>query len=146
MIKYNKNINSLIKNIIDIYPNKSKYTNMFKLLNNTEISKYDIYNYPYYNIPKNYNKVLLHNENDLFKLYFISWAPNSYSPQHYHDMNCFMKILDGELQQVFITNNAIYDKTTKQKDISFINDTLGTHSVSNLSKEYVYSLHLYYKD
>jgi predicted metal-dependent enzyme (double-stranded beta helix superfamily) len=146
MVKYNSKINSLIKNIKDIYPNKSKYTNMFKLLNNTEISKHDIYKYQYYNIPKNYNKVLLHNENDLFKLYFISWAPKSYYPQHSHEMNCFMKILDGELQQVFITNNHIYDKTTKKNEISFINDMIGTHSVSNLSKYYCHSLHLYYRD
>lgn len=147
MIKYNNNISLLIKNIKDSYPNNSKYTNMFKILNNTLIKPTDIYNYQSYNKKNQYNKVLLYNdENDLYRLYFISWAPKSYSPQHYHDMNCFMKLLDGELQQVFITNNHIFDKTTKKNDISFINNSIGTHSVSNLTKDYSYSFHLYFQD
>jgi predicted metal-dependent enzyme (double-stranded beta helix superfamily) len=147
MIKYNNNINNLIKNIKNTYNGKSKYTNMYKLLNNTIIKPNDIYNYQNYNIKNKYNKLLLYNdEYNLYKLYFISWGPNSYSPQHYHEMNCFMKLLDGELQQVFIINNNIFDKTTKKDDVSFINNYIGTHSVSNLSKDFSYSLNLYYKD
>lgn len=146
---YNNKINFLIRKIkcnLYHYDEPVKYNNINNLLKKSLIYKSDVFDYEKYKINK-INRVLLYNDNkDLFKLFLILWPTQSYIPQHNHDnMNCFMKILDGELEQVILNNRFIIDRTLKKDDISFLNDNIGSHSISNLTKDYSYSLNLYYK-
>ena len=83
------------------------------------------------------------------KYYLIRWKPNVITSIHGHDgKDCAFIVLNGRLKEnvydkletgYFMTRSKILEK----KDISFINDSLGVHSIQNLENKASWSLHRY---
>ena len=85
----------------------------------------------------------------------MCWAPNQSSAFHSHEgSKCFVKVLAGQLteQQVPYNNdkldfahvNGLEGNTLKTNDVSYIDDSLGAHKVSNKSAcEPAITLHIY---
>ena len=90
-----------------------------------------------------YNKSIVY-ENNLFEIYIITWDILQKSQIHDHPKNCFMKVLQGKLEEqkydIDLKNTSI---TVLQKDdISFIDDK-GYHKIKNIHDDVTVSLHVY---
>jgi hypothetical protein len=83
---------------------------------------------------------------DIYGMYLVVWNPFCETSIHNHpEGGCLMKVLDGKITQYKFRNSEIM---TEQEDlnigdISFINDNIGLHRISNDTMRYAYSLHLY---
>ena len=94
---------------------------------------------PYYeNKPINNNSLIL-------KL--IKWHPNYEGQFHGHNNHhCYFKLLDGRLNEVISNANSEREKTYEVNSIGYISDKYGQHKIKNLSNDFSYSLHVYFKD
>ena len=121
----------------------------------TQRNKYEAYSEAYiftpYLLKTKYKDVVnpktITNNDLIVKL--IKWDPNYEGLLHNHDNNyCYFKILKGELNETIVNsklkNNL--EKTHKKDDIGFICDSIGEHKIKNLSDDFSYSLHVYFKD
>ena len=80
-------------------------------------------------------------------LYLIKWQPNMKTIKHNHpNVSCNFYLLYGSLKESVYNNNNIIIKNNKLSKIfdkGYIDDSIGSHIVSNLSKKNTYSLHIY---
>jgi len=108
-----------------------------------------------------YTRNLVDEGNGKFDLMLLCWNPSQYSPIHDHtDAHCFMKILDGGLEEVRYEwpeevqqeddlgqmNNMKVIGTTPLplNSVCYMSDELGVHRVGNRSNtDNAVSLHLY---
>lgn len=94
-----------------------------------------------------YTRNLIHSVPKLFSLMTLCWNPNSSSPCHDHSgSECFMRLVQGQLSESRVQLPSKNVNTTQMKigDVSYINDSIGFHSVTNPSKtNKACSLHLY---
>ena len=98
---------------------------------------------PYY---KNLYKNETINNNSLI-LKLIKWHPNYEGHLHGHNnQHCYFKLLDGSLSEVVINANSEREKIYKVNNIGYISDTIGQHKIKNLSNDFSYSLHVYFKN
>lgn len=108
------------------------------------IFKNDIINNPYY---KNlYKNEILNNHSLTLKL--IKWHPYYEGQLHGHDnQHCYFKVLNGNLNETTINTNTDFkiEKSYNAQNIGYISDTIGQHKIKNLSKDFSYSLHVYFK-
>lgn len=80
--------------------------------------------------------------------YLIKWQPNMKTINHNHpNVSCNFYLLKGSLNEVVCKNNNIIkiNKLNKIFDKGYIDDSIGSHIVSNLNKNNTYSLHIYKK-
>ena len=91
-----------------------------------------------------YSRNILY-RNDLYEVIVITWLSGQYTKLHGHPENgCLMKVLYGELNEIIFDNkNNIKERTIKKNNITFINDNLGKHIISNLSNSPSITLHIY---
>jgi cysteine dioxygenase len=102
---------------------------------------------PYVTInPHHYHRCKVF-ENNFFEMYIITW--NTYQRSMFHDHSengCHMLMLQGELIEE-ITNSTNTITTTshyKEGDVTFINNDVGLHRISNPSSTNIaISLHVY---
>lgn len=86
-------------------------------------------------------------ENDFFEIYIITW--NTYQRSQFHDHSengCSMLLLQGELLEEITNNNNTVTTTShyKEGDVTFINNDVGLHRISNPSSTNIaISLHVY---
>ena len=79
--------------------------------------------------------------------YLVIWQPNHLSKIHGHNgKKCNFYLLKGNLRESLYDNskNFIqYNRYTNFLDKGYIDDTIGVHSIRNLSDKYSYSYHVY---
>lgn len=102
-----------------------------------------------------YTRNLVDEGNGKFNLMILCWPEQIASTIHDHsDSHCFMKLLDGQLEEVrFCWPEPTEDQSQMKEtgrtlldtnDVCYINDTLGLHRVQNPSHtDKAVSLHLY---
>ena len=130
---------TLLKMIDNI---KKNFKNSEKYLNNyfeTDYKKYIILNEFKYNSERIYI-------DDEIEVFIITWNKNQETKIHNHAKNgCFLKILEGSLvENVFNFDNLNKSgtKILRKGDISYMDDSIGLHSVKNLDDISV-SIHIY---
>lgn len=100
----------------------------------------------YIKIDNNYyfkNKIFGNNN---FEIYIITWNKNQNAPIHDHSSNgCWLKVLDGKLleQKYSKELKLISTNILKKDDISYMDNTLGYHSISNNYDNITVTLHVY---
>ena len=130
---------TLLKMIDNI---KKNFKNSEKYLNNyfeTDYKKYIILNEFKYNRERIYI-------DDEIEVFIITWNKNQETKIHNHAKNgCFLKILEGSLvENVFNFDNLNKSgtKILRKGDISYMDDSIGLHSVKKLDDISV-SIHIY---
>ena len=130
---------TLLKMIDNI---KKNFKNSEKYLNNyfeTDYKKYIILNEFKYNRERIYI-------DDEIEVFIITWNKNKETKIHNHAKNgCFLKILEGSLvENVFNFDNLNKSgtKILRKGDISYMDDSIGLHSIKNLDDISV-SIHIY---
>ena len=136
---------------------------MNNLINN--LRKYDLNNYnklfkfryllqayrgeewkDYLNFNKiGYGKQLVHRDNQ-FEIFVLSWKPGQKSGIHNHsEFGCLMKVLDGELQENIYSNqlDLLDMRNYNKNDVTYIDNSIGYHSIINPYYENSVSLHIY---
>ncbi|XP_065178915.1 cysteine dioxygenase type 1-like [Sycon ciliatum] len=110
--------------------------------------------------PHRYTRTLVDRGNGNFNLIVLCWGEDQGSSIHSHaDSHCFMRILDGTMQEtVFDWPNTEKECTSEQLaslqkrecreyaegSVAYINDSMGIHRVENASHtRKAISLHLY---
>lgn len=81
----------------------------------------------------------------------MCWAPGQESAFHGHEgSKCFVKVLQGNLieQQIPYPNqttpsSSISQKTLSENDVTYIDDSIGLHKVTNNSLLPAITLHIY---
>ena len=95
---------------------------------------------------KGYNKRKIDMVNNIFfDMYIISWNNNKKSNIHDHSENgCIMKVLNGNLNEYIYDKNLklITSKTINTKDVTFIDNNIGYHSIKNID-DLSHTLHIY---
>ncbi len=87
-----------------------------------------------------------------FELIALCWEPHQETPIHCHGgEECWVYMVDGELEESRFEEEDFDCEKEKQKmslgeyQISYMEDTQGYHSLSNLTSKRAVSLHLYHK-
>lgn len=107
--------------------------------------------------PHRYTRNLIDEGNGKYNILLLCWAESQGSSIHDHsNSHCFMKCLDGELQETRYEWPAITDDEQehemvvkgrgflKKNEVAYINDTIGLHRAENTSHTKVaVSLHVY---
>ena len=94
------------------------------------------------------NSVNINDSNSDLLIKVIKWSPNYQGIFHHHTgYNCYYKLLYGTLRESVkhTNNNMITDSIHKLHSIGYITDNIGSHKIKNLSDDYTYSLHVYFK-
>lgn len=102
-------------------------------------------------IQKLYYKNIYKNEiinNNSLTIKLIKWNPYYEGPIHGHNNNhCYFKVVNGSLNEIINTNsNMKVENYYQVQNIGYISDTVGQHKIKNLSNDYSYSLHIYFKN
>jgi len=121
------------------YYQKNKYEEYSELF----IFKKNLIQKPYYkNICENKS---VYNNDLILKL--IKWHPKYEGQFHGHnDYHCYFKILHGNLSENILKSYSEKEKIYEVNNIGYISDTIGQHKIKNLSNDYSYSLHIYFKN
>ncbi|KAK3095441.1 hypothetical protein FSP39_014731 [Pinctada imbricata] len=104
--------------------------------------------------PHRYTRNLVDSGNDKFNLMILCWNSSQGSSIHDHaNAHCFMKVLDGEIQEeLFEWPTGSEETAMKQREknkyhvneVAYINDEIGLHRVENPShSNEAVTLHLY---
>lgn len=98
--------------------------------------------------PKNGVERVLAYQDDMIEMKMLSWAPRGFVDVHRHSLKgCVFKNVSGIFQERFVIQSSPfgrYYRNLQKGDASYIDDTIGYHSVRNSSHdEYGYSLHIY---
>jgi cysteine dioxygenase len=92
-----------------------------------------------------YNKEVVF-MNDIFEIIIITWGKNQGADVHDHaDNGCWMKILDGSLEEKLYDKdlNILNTNILKKGAMGFMNNDKGYHSISNTNDGITVSLHIY---
>jgi cysteine dioxygenase len=88
-----------------------------------------------------YKKVILH-QVDLFEIILICWLPHQQTPKHKHpDNGCLMKLFQGQLNDIRITEAAAIETIVNANEITYI-EGAEIHTISNMTEKSI-SLHIY---
>lgn len=86
---------------------------------------------------------------DLYELILLCWEPGQDTPIHDHGgEECWVYLVDGELEEERLTLvgdnfNLDQKRTCRSGDLTYMNDDMGWHKLSNVSRSRSMSLHLY---
>ena len=132
-------MNKLINNFKNInFNNLSQYQYLFKNYKSNEWQKYIKFD------QDNYNKNLVFRNKD-FEIFVVCWSPYQKTILHDHASNgCIIKMLYGNLSETLFYNNNTKKKNILEKDtITYIDNDIGKHIMSNQTNKKAISLHLY---
>lgn len=128
-------ISDLIKDIDKHFPN-------IKSLKNIECNLDELKEFVFFDKEKYKKNVVYRNSN--YEIILITWLAGQKTKLHDHPKNgCIMKVLEGELKENLYTREKIIDNIYKKDDISYIDNTIGKHIISNNTKNNTISLHIY---
>lgn len=144
------NFNALISQLTILLQCKkfNRVSNLLKSYHsiNSEWNKYSIENS---NINCDYTRNnLFELPNNLGQILILIWKPNCNSKIHNHpNSNCWVKLLEGKLEENIFNKDCkkkIATNLLSKNDVTFINDSIGLHSVHNKSStDTAISLHVY---
>jgi len=90
--------------------------------------------------------------NEKFELILLCWEAGQITPIHDHGgEECWVKIIQGEFKEVIYQNDesnqlsVVRSGIAKANDITYMIDSIGFHSLENISSKRSMSLHLYAK-
>tara|TARA_B100000123_G_scaffold173990_1_gene129200 strand:+ start:226 stop:666 length:441 start_codon:yes stop_codon:yes gene_type:complete len=135
----NNIINHLRKFEINRYNKLFKYQYLLRNYNGEEWKDYINFE------NNNYGKKLVHRD-DNFEIKVLSWKPGDKSGIHNHsEFGCLMKVLQGNLQEnIYSDNLNLLDiKHLSTNEVSYIDNTIGYHSINNNYNKDCISLHIY---
>ncbi len=92
-----------------------------------------------------FQKNLVHRDQQ-FEIYLINWPYEYAGGIHNHSENgCLLKILKGGLREnIYHTNLDLLESKEKYApDISYLDDSIGYHSIRNINTTNSISLHIY---
>uniref|UniRef100_A0A6C0J053 Cysteine dioxygenase n=1 Tax=viral metagenome TaxID=1070528 RepID=A0A6C0J053_9ZZZZ len=131
-------ISDLIK---DIDKHFKQFSDM-KSLKNIDCNLDELKKFVFFDKEKYKKNVVYRNSN--YEIILITWLPGQQTKLHAHPKNgCIMKVLEGELNENLYIPGKIIDNIYKKEDISYIDNTIGKHIISNNSKNNTISLHIY---
>ena len=94
-----------------------------------------------------YDRCLVKRVDPFFDILILRWAPGSKAPYHDHaSRGCLQVVRNGKLheQRLGVSGeSAIRSTLTPETSPSFMNNSLGIHSISNPTNINVFSIHLY---
>ena len=133
-------LDNLIKRVKDDYfKNCKKYLDEYDQNQNNDYKKYIVRN------ELNYNRERIYIDDNI-EIFIITWLKNQEAKIHNHSKNgCFLKILEGNLEEIIYSNDfkVIKENKLKKGDISYMDDKMGLHSVKNINNETCVSIHIY---
>ena len=90
-----------------------------------------------------YKRIKIYENNEFnYELLFLYWDKNSETPIHNHPKNgCIIKVLQGELLECRYKNDNTYYTNICCNEVSYIDDSIGTHKI--IATEKSISVHLY---
>lgn len=145
-VEFNTLISQLIKSLQ--CKKFNKVSNLLKSYDSIN-SDWNIYSSENLNINCNYTRNnLFELPNNLGQILILIWKPNCNSKIHNHpNSNCWVKLLEGKLEENIFDNDnkeKIGNNLLSKNDVTFINDSIGQHSMHNKSLTNVaVSLHIY---
>ena len=137
---------------------EKKKKDMLTLISRVDLPKSVWEKYAHSDSSKKYTRNLISTDDESYTLLLLVWNPNCESPIHDHPCDgCWMKVLEGQVSEsryeIAIDNNqsSHYDNLTmtqhqlySKDSITFVNDTIGLHKISNPDKEKrAITLHIY---
>jgi len=93
-----------------------------------------------------YDRSLVKRVEPFFDILILRWFPGAKAPYHDHaSRGCLQVVINGKLheQRLVPGEPAIHNTLTPKTSPSFMNNTLGIHSISNPTNNVVFSIHLY---
>lgn len=94
-----------------------------------------------------YDRSLVKRVPPFFDILILRWPPGSKAPYHDHALRgCLQVIRNGKLSErrlVAAGAPAVCSTLTPETSPSFIDNSLGIHSISNPTDTHVFSIHLY---
>lgn len=94
-----------------------------------------------------YDRSLVERFEPFFDIQVLRWAPGAKAPYHDHaSRGCLQVVVNGELHErrlVTAGEPASRSILTPETSPSFMNNSLGVHSISNPTENIVFSIHLY---
>ena len=100
----------------------------------------------YRTYPKlNYHRSLIHLDEN-FEIRMLEWAPKAKSRIHNHASHgCLLKVLEGELEEHIYNSQLewLECNTLSRQQVSYLDDTIGYHSIRNNLDIPAVSLHIY---
>lgn len=91
-------------------------------------------------------------EDNNFELILLCWEAGQATPIHDHGgEECWVKIVEGSFEEIIYQENdqgeleEVLSNVSKEGDVSYMVDFMGSHSLKNLSNSKSMSLHLYAK-
>ena len=134
-----------IQEILNINDNNFEDKEIYNILNNLNFTNFDFSEFKL-NPTLPYSKFKLYN-NMYFEIYIIFCHANKKSKIHDHSKNgCWLKVLNGDIVEYIYDKklNLIKTNNLKKNDIGFMKDnTVGYHSICNISKNTAITLHIY---
>ena len=138
------NLTNLISNLrrVDI----SKYNKLFRyqcFLNNYRSN--DWLHFLDKTKINNFQKNLIQRDNN-FEMFLINWPVEYQSNIHNHaDYGCLMKVLQGSLQENIYSKqlDLLETKFKTKGNVSYIDDSIGYHSINTLNDLSSVSIHIY---
>lgn len=138
------NLYNLIRSLQNV--NISTFQNLFRYeFFLRSYRSLDWNNFVNYRNINDFQKNLVHRDKQ-FEIFLINWPHNYQSEIHNHSENgCLLKVLKGSLQEnIYNTNlELLYLKERKSQAISYLDDSIGYHSVRNINTINSVSLHIY---
>lgn len=103
----------------------------------------DYIKYIHHNNSSKYHRERIYIDDEI-EVFIITWGKNQEAKMHNHSENgCFLKILEGSLEETIYSNNENIKRILTKGSISYMNDNIGLHSVVNLDNVLCVSLHIY---
>ncbi len=94
-----------------------------------------------------YERSLVKRVEPFFDILILKWTPGAKAPYHDHaSRGCLQVVLNGKLHEKRLGVSgepAIQSTLTPETSPSFMNNSLGIHSISNPTNTNVFSIHLY---
>ena len=93
----------------------------------------------------NYHRSLIHLDEN-FEIRMLEWAPKAKSRIHNHAPHgCLLKVLEGELEENIYNPQCdwIESRNLLGHEVSYLDDTIGYHSIRNNLDIPAVSLHIY---
>ena len=84
--------------------------------------------------------------NDTFEILLICWEEGQSTPIHFHpEKGCLLNVIQGELEETIYNKSNEIEKQNhfKINNISYMHNTIGSHSIRNIYKGRSISLHIY---
>ena len=94
-----------------------------------------------------YDRSLIKRVEPYFDIQILRWSPEAKAPYHDHaSRGCLQVVIIGKLRELRLATSgesAIQNTLTPETSPSFMENSLGIHSISNSTNTVVFSIHLY---